>query len=146
MCSRKAMRGALVAAAAALALGVAAAAGASPARVSSVKCRELTPALIPFAALEASYRKLTGLAPNTRLAKTQPQRYGICGTTRYAFALLVVAQGVKLTYRQQVAQQDHSPIWVQNAKGMWVDEGLDNLCKLAPAALIDLWKVGVKCK
>jgi hypothetical protein len=35
---------------------------------------------------------------------------------------------------------------VQNAKGTWVDEGLDDLCKLAPAALIDLWKVGVSCK
>lgn len=127
-------------------LGVAAVAAASPARISGVKCRELSAASIPFAALEASYRKLTGLAPNTRLAKTQPQRYGICGTTRYAFALLVVAKGDKLTYRQQVAQQDHSPIWVQNAKGTWVDEGLDDLCKLAPAALIDLWKVGVSCK
>ncbi len=127
-------------------LGVAAVAAASPARISGVKCRELSAASIPFGALEASYRKLTGLAPNTRLAKTQPQRYGICGTTRYAFALLVVAKGDKLTYRQQVAQQDHSPIWVQNAKGTWVDEGLDDLCKLAPAALIDLWKVGVSCK
>ncbi|MGA2756459.1 MAG: hypothetical protein ABSF58_03810 [Solirubrobacteraceae bacterium] len=149
MCSRIALRAALVAATVALALpvlGVAAAAGASPARVSSVRCRELSAASIPFPALEASYRKLTGLAPNTRLAKTQPQRYGICGTTRYAFALLVVAQGVKLSYRQQVAQQDHSPIWVQNAKGTWVDEGLDDLCKLAPAALIDLWEVGVSCK
>jgi len=138
-----------VAAAVALALpmlGVAAVAAASPARISGVKCRELSAASIPFGALEASYRKLTGLAPNTRLAKTQPQRYGICGTTRYAFALLVVAKGDKLTYRQQVAQQDHSPIWVQNAKGRWVDEGLDDLCKLAPAALIDLWKVGVSCK
>jgi hypothetical protein len=125
-----------VAAAVALALpmlGVAAVAAASPARISGVKCRELSAASIPFGALEASYRKLTGL-------------YGICGTTRYAFALLVVAKGDKLTYRQQVAQQDHSPIWVQNAKGTWVDEGLDDLCKLAPAALIDLWKVGVSCK
>jgi hypothetical protein len=52
----------------------------------------------------------------------------------------------KLTYRQQVAQQDHSPIWVQKRGGEWVDEGLDSLCKLAPPALINLWKVGVTCK
>jgi hypothetical protein len=146
MCSRISLRATLVAAALAMALVVGTAAGASSARISSVQCHELTAAKIPFAALEASYRKLTGLASTTRLAKTQPQRYGVCGTTHYAFALLVVAKGVKLSYRQQVAQQDHSPIWVQNAKGSWVDEGLDDLCKLAPSALINLWKVGVTCK
>ena len=119
----------------------------APARTATKPgCRALSADQIPFAALEASYRKLTGLAPNTRLAKTQPQRYGICGTTRYAFALLVVAKGDKLTYRQQVAQQDHSPIWVSKHGGEWVDEGLDSLCKLAPADLINLWKVGVTCR
>jgi hypothetical protein len=102
--------------------------------------------MIPFAALEASYRKLTGLPANTALSKTQPQRYGVCGGTHYAFALLVVAKGVKLTYKQQIAQEDHSPIWVENAKGQWTDEGLNDLCKLAPAALINAWKVGVSCK
>jgi hypothetical protein len=45
-----------------------------------------------------------------------------------------------------VAQQDHSPSWVQRTRGRWVDEGLDGLCKLAPAALINLWKVGSACK
>jgi hypothetical protein len=57
------------------------------------------------------------LGPRTPLAKTQPQRYGVCGDTHYAFARMVVAAGVKLTYRQQVAQQDHSPIWVQRTGG-----------------------------
>ena len=70
----------------------------------------------------------------------------MCGDTHYEFARLVVAAGVKLVYRQQVAQQDHSPIWVQRTRGRWVDEGLDGLCKLAPAALINLWKVGSACK
>jgi hypothetical protein len=106
-------------------------------------CRALSADQIPFAALEASYRKLTGLPAGTRLSKTQPVRYGVCGRTHYAFALLIVAAGVKLTYRQQVAQQDHSPIWVSKHGGEWVDEGLDSLCKLAPPDLINLWKVGV---
>jgi ABC-type nitrate/sulfonate/bicarbonate transport system substrate-binding protein len=140
------LRALLLAAAATFTLGVTVAAQAAPTRTASLSCRRLSTAKIPFAALEASYRKLTGLAPNTRLSKTQPQRYGVCGATHYVFALLVVAKGVKLTYRQQVAQQDHSPIWVGSAKGRWVDEGLDELCKLAPAALINLWKVGVNCR
>jgi hypothetical protein len=109
-------------------------------------CRALSAGQIPFAALEASYRRLTGLPAATKLSKTQPQRYGVCGSTHYAFALLVVAQGVKLTYREQVAQQDHSPIWSHKRGGAWVDEGLDSLCKLAPPTLINLWKVGVRCR
>jgi hypothetical protein len=136
------------AAAALLALAVAlpAPAGANVTRSVAAKCHVLSVAKIPFAALEASYRKLTGLPANTRLSKTQPQRYGECGGTHYAFALLVVATGVKLTYRQQVAQQDHSPVWVQKPGGQWVDEGIDEPCNLAPASLINLWKVGVTCR
>jgi hypothetical protein len=42
---------------------------------------------------------------------------------------------VKLTCRQHVAQQDHSPIWLQPPNEQWVDEGLDSLCELAPARL-----------
>jgi hypothetical protein len=119
----------------------------APARTATTPgCRALSADKIPFAALEASYRKLTGLPTGTRLSKTQPLRYGVCGRTHYAFALLIVAAGVKLTYRQQVAQQDHSPIWVSKHGGEWVDEGLDSLCKLAPADLINLWKVGVTCR
>jgi hypothetical protein len=119
----------------------------APARTATKPgCRALSADQIPFAALEASYRKLTGLPAGTRLSKTKPVRYGVCGRTHYAFALLIVAAGVKLTYRQQVAQQDHSPIWVSKHGGEWVDEGLDSLCKLAPADLINLWKVGVTCR
>ncbi|MGD1051439.1 MAG: hypothetical protein ABR947_10240 [Solirubrobacteraceae bacterium] len=127
---------------------VAAAAVASPApgqAAATGRCRTLSAGQIPFAALETAYRKLTGLPPATKLSRTQPQRYGVCGTTHYAFALLIVAQGVKLSYREQVAQQDHSPIWVQRPGGEWVDEGIDSLCRLAPPALINLWKVGAKC-
>jgi hypothetical protein len=132
--------------AAVFALGAVNSALAATPRGGAVRCQELSAGKIPFAALEASYRKLTGLQANTRLSKTQPQHYGICGSTHYAFALLVVPSGVKLTYRQQVAQQDHSPIWVENSKGQWIDEGLNNPCRLAPAALINLWKVGVTCR
>ena len=53
---------------------------------------------------------------------------------------------IKLTPRQQVAQEDHSPVWVERSNQQWVDEGLNDVCKLAPAALINLWKVGVTCK
>jgi hypothetical protein len=113
---------------------------------SAGRCGALSASAIPFPALEASYRKLTGLAPGTPLMKTQPQRYGVCAGTHYAFVLLVVARGVKLSYRQQVAQQDHSPVWMQRANGQWVDEGLNGLCALAPAQLINLWKVGVSCR
>ena len=137
---------ALLVTVAALAALVATVAPAAAEAASTPKCHSLSASKIPFSALEASYRKLTGLGSKTPLAKTQPQRYGVCGATHYAFALLVVAKGVKLTYRQQVAQQDHSPIWIQKPGGQWVDEGLDSLCKLAPAQLINLWKVGATCK
>jgi hypothetical protein len=135
-------------AAAVLALAVAlpAPAGAKVVRSAAPKCRVLSAAEIPFAALEASYRKLTGLPANTRLSKTEPQHYGECGGTHYAFALLVVPTGVKLTYRQQVAQQDHSPVWVRKPGRPWVDEGIDEPCNLAPASLINLWKIGVTCR
>jgi hypothetical protein len=126
---------------------VVALASPAPARTATpAGCRALSAGRIPFAALDASYRKLTGLPAGTKLSRTQPQRYGACGSTHYAFALLIVAAGVKLTYGQQVAQQDHSPIWVQKRGSKWVDEGLDSLCKLAPPELINLWKVGVTCK
>jgi hypothetical protein len=143
------LRAVLAAAAAAvltLAVALPAPAGANVARSAAAKCHVLSAAKIPFAALEASYRKLTGLPANTRLSKAQPQHYGECGGTHYAFALLVVPTGVKLTYRQLVAQQDHSPVWVQKRGGQWVDEGIDNPCNLAPASLINLWKVGVTCR
>ena len=137
---------AAVAALAAAVVAAAGPAGASAPRDASAKCRVLSASAIPFAQLEAAYRKLTMLGAKTPLAKTQPQRYGVCASTHYAFALLVVAKGVKLSYRQQVAQQDHSPIWVQRPGAQWVDEGLDSLCKLAPPQLINLWKVGAHCK
>jgi hypothetical protein len=137
---------AAVAAVAATLVVAAAPAGASAPRDASAKCQVLDAKSIPFGQLEAAYRKLTMLGPKTALAKTQPQRYGVCSGTHYAFALLVVAKGVKLSYRQQVAQQDHSPIWVQRPGAQWVDEGLDSLCKLAPPSLINLWKVGARCK
>ena len=135
-----ALLAACAAMAAAAAVFLAATAAASP------SCRVLSTSQIPVAKLEASYRKLTGLPANTRLSKAQPQHYGECGGTHYAFALLVVPTGVKLTYRQLVAQQDHSPVWVQKRGGQWVDEGIDNPCNLAPASLINLWKVGVTCR
>jgi hypothetical protein len=133
--------------AATIAIGVAASAGAgAPTAVAASACRSLSASQIPVAKLEASYRKLTGLGPGTPLAGSEPRRFGVCGSTHYAFELFTVAKGVKLTYRQQVAQQDHSPVWRQKPDGQWVDEGLDEPCNLAPAALINLWKIGTTCK
>jgi hypothetical protein len=130
-----------------LALGgsVGAGAAATPASAAPA-CRALSAGLIPVAKLEASYRKLTGLKPNTPLAGSEPRRFGVCGSTHYAFELFTVAPGVRLTYRQQVAQQDHSPVWRQKPNGQWVDEGLDEPCRLAPGALVNLWKIGSTCK
>jgi len=132
----------LAAAALALALAAAAPAGAN----ARPKCQNLAARRIPFGALEASYRALTGLPSSIPLSRTEPRHYGVCGATHYAFALLVVATGVKLTYRQQVAQQDHSPIWIEKPGRAWVDEGIDDVCNLAPAQLINLWKLGVTCR
>ena len=98
-----------------------------------------------MAALEASYRKLTGLPAGRPLNGSQPRRYGVCGSTHYVFELFTVRTTKGLSYRQQVAQQDHSPIWKQQPGGHWVDEGIDSLCKLAPAKLINIWKVGQTC-
>jgi hypothetical protein len=130
----------MVVAAAAATLAVVAPAGAA-----APKCRGLSVAQIPYSALKSSYRTLTMLGARTKLVSSEPRRYGVCGTTHYVFDLLTVARGVKLTYRQQVAQQDHSAIWIKRSHGKWVDEGLDSLCKLAPPALINLWKVGDVC-
>lgn len=130
---------------AAIALVAAAAAWASPARTASATCHVLSPGSLPLGRLEASYRKLTMLPANTPLTPTGPRRYGACGGTHYAFELLTPARGVHLTYREQVAQQDHSPVWKQPASGAWVDEGLDALCNLAPHALLNAWHVGARC-
>lgn len=133
--------------AATIALGIAASVGATaPAAVAAPACRSLSASKIPVAKLEASYRKLTGLAPGTPLAGSEPRRFGVCGSTQYAFELFTVAKGVRLTYHQQVAQQDHSPVWRQKPDGQWIDEGLDEPCGLAPAALINLWKIGATCR
>jgi hypothetical protein len=129
-----------------LAAVTAALAGAPAAGASSVSCRSLSASQIPVAALEASYRKLTGLPSNRPLKGSQPRRFGVCGRTHYAFELFTVASTKGLTERQLVAQQYHSPVWKQQSNGQWVDEGLTSLCKLAPAQLINLWKVGVTCK
>lgn len=120
-------------------------AAVAPAGAAAPKCRSLNVAAIPYPALESSYRTLTMLGAKTKLVSSGLRRYGVCGTTHYVFDLLSVARGVKLSYRQQVAQQDHSPIWIQRRNGKWVDEGVDGLCKLAPGALINLWKVGAVC-
>jgi hypothetical protein len=109
-------------------------------------CRELSTSKIPVAALEASYRKLTGLPAKRPLSGSQPRHFGVCGATHYAFELFTVKSPKGLSYRQQVAQQDHSAVWKQKPNGQWVDEGLDDPCKLAPPALINIWKIGVACK
>lgn len=116
------------------------------ARASSGSCRVLSVSALPLVKREARYRALTGLPPGTPLTASLPHRYGICGTTHYAFQFVSVARGVHLSYQEQVAQQDHSAIWRQNAGGRWVNEGIDNLCDLAPHALLNDWHVlGVKC-
>ena len=111
----------------------------------AAKCHVMPASAIPVAKLEASYRTLTHLAANTPLVAAQPQRYGACGSTYYAFDLFTVAKGAKLTSVQQIAQEDHSPIWSSAAGGRWVDAKLASLCTLAPPALVDLWAVGVRC-
>jgi len=132
---------------AALAIGATlGAATATQTLASSPKCRQLSASQIPVPALEASYRKLTGLPANRPLAGSEPRRFGVCGATHYVFELFTVKNTKGLSYRQLVAQQDHSPIWKQKSNGQWVDEGIDSLCNLAPPALINLWKVGDTCK
>ena len=101
--------------------------------------------LLPIAKLEASFRKLTLLRAGTPLAPSGPRRYGVCGTTHYAFETLAAARGVHLDYRQQVAGQDHSPAWIERAGGRWVDEGIDALCQLAPHPLLNAWRAGANC-
>lgn len=124
----------------------AAAGGASPSLAAGSSCKDLGASQIPVAKLEASYRKLTGLPTNRPLNGSEPRHFGVCGATHYAFELFTVKNTKGLSYHQLVAQQDHSPVWKQNSKGQWVDEGLDTPCKLAPPQLINLWKIGVNCK
>ena len=133
--------------AAALALGATVAGvAATESLAASAGCKQLSASQIPVSKLEASYRKLTGLPANRPLQGSQPRRFGVCASTRYVFELFTVKSSKGLTYRQLVAQQDHSPIWKQKPDGQWVDEGIDSLCHLAPPALINIWKVGDTCK
>jgi hypothetical protein len=133
--------------AAALMLGASAAAGAATqAAAASPGCKELSASQIPVSKLEASYRKLTGLPANRPLRGSQPRRFGVCGATHYAFELFTVKSTKGLSYRQLIAQQDHSPIWKQKRNGPWVDQGIDAVCKIAPHALINIWKIGATCK
>jgi hypothetical protein len=130
-----------------LAAAAALVAASAPASLAAgVSCKELSAGEIPVAALEASYRKLTGLPAKRPLNGSQPRRFGVCGSTHYAFELFTVRNSKGLSYRQQVAQQDHSAVWRQKPNGQWVDEGLDNPCKLAPPQLINIWKIGETCK
>jgi hypothetical protein len=132
---------------AALALGAGAtAATASQSLAAAPGCKDLSANKIPVSALEASYRKLTGLPAGRALNGSEPRHFGVCAGTHYAFELFTVKNTNGLSYRQQVAQQDHSPVWKQKPDGHWVDEGLDDPCKLAPPALIKIWKIGVACK
>jgi hypothetical protein len=139
-------RAAVLLAATLSACAAATAAGAPQSLAATAKCKDLGASKIPVAALEASYRKLTGLPPKRRLNGSRPRHFGVCGRTHYAFELFTVKNSKGLSYRQQVAQQDHSPVWRQKPNGRWVDEGLDNPCKLAPPKLINIWKIGVHCK
>jgi hypothetical protein len=125
---------------------VVAAASAPASLAAGGSCKELSASKIPVAELKASYRKLTGLPANRPLNGSQPRRFGVCGATHYAFELFTVKSAQGLSYRQQVAQQDHSAVWRQKRNGRWVDEGLDNPCKLAPPQLINIWKIGDDCK
>ena len=126
-------------AAAAVALAAGAPAGAVP------SCRVLPASSLPVAKLEASFRKLTLLRAGTPLAPSGRRRYGVCSTTHYGFETLAAARGVHLDYRQQVAGQDHSPVWIERAGGPWVDEGIDALCRLAPHTLLNAWRIGANC-
>ena len=112
---------------------------------ATTNCKALATGSLPTAALETAYRTLTHLGSKTALVASEPRRYGSCGATHYAFDLFTVAKGVKLTPSQLIAQENHSPIWHEIAGKKWVESGLASLCKLAPPALINLWKVGVSC-
>jgi hypothetical protein len=132
---------------AAFAVGSLLALAAAPQSIAAASaCKGLSASKIPVATLEASYRKLTGLPAKRPLNGSEPRRFGVCGSTHYAFELFTVKSAKGLSYRQQVAQQDHSAVWKQKPDGQWVDEGLDDPCKLAPPALINIWKIGVPCK
>jgi len=85
------------------------------------------------------------LRAGTPLTASGPRRYGACGTTHYAFETLFAARSVHLDYRQQVAAQDHSPVWIEHAGGPWIDEGVDAVCRLAPHALVNAWRIGTNC-
>ena len=134
-----------IVAALALMLSVAIGLATSGAASAGTRCRVLAPTALSLTQLKASYRALTRLPAGTRLTASGPRRYGVCGTTHYVFESLTVARGVHLTYQEQVAQQDHSPVWRKAAGGRWVDEGIDNVCNLAPHALLNAWKVGLHC-
>ena len=108
-------------------------------------CRVLPPSALPLPKLEASFRKLTQLRAGTPLTPSGPRRYGVCGSTHYAFETLSIARSVHLTYRQQVAAQDHSPVWIDRTGAPWVDEGIDDVCRLAPHALLNAWRIGTHC-
>jgi len=133
--------------AASLVLALAALAGlaASGSASAATPCRALAASALPLGQLESSYRRLTRLPSGTPLSASGPRRYGICGTTHYAFESLTVARGVHLSYQEQVAQQDHSPVWREPAGGRWLDEGINAICNLAPHALLNAWTVGVHC-
>src|ERR1700689_1613389 len=103
------------------ALAIVAAASAPASLAAGGSCKALSASKIPVAALEASYRKLTGLPANRPLNGSQPRRFGVCAGTHYAFELFTVKSAKGLSYRQQVAQQDHSAVWRQKRSGQWVD-------------------------
>jgi hypothetical protein len=62
-------------------------AAGAPARAAQ-SCRVLPASSLPLPELEASFRKLTLLRAGTPLAPSGPRRYGVCGTTHYAFETL----------------------------------------------------------
>jgi hypothetical protein len=91
--------------------------------------------------LIAAYRRVAQLPSSIGLVFHERVRYGRCGTTRWAFGLPVPSRGQRLTEREQITIQDHSPIFKRSPGRVWLNLGIGPLCGAGalPAAMAHAW-------
>ncbi len=125
----------------ALALGSGAAAGSPPPAATASHCVALHVGPSLRSQMKAAYRRVSNLPASVRVVIKERVKYGRCGHTHWAWGLPQPASGQVLSEAEQIAIQDHSPIFKRPRGRAWQELGIGPVCGSGalPRAMARAW-------
>jgi len=125
------------------AIGSGAAAGNEPSAAAASQCVALKVGPNLRAQMKAAYRRVSNLPANVRVVIKERVKYGRCGHTHWAWGLPQPASGQVLSEAEQIAIQDHSPIFKRPRGRAWQELGIGPVCGpgALPRAMARAWRL-----